>query len=536
MSQFFSRAGLRTVKRKLRLKDGALGPWLILASVALVLFVFIGQLVDSVRLANEMGNQRSAVQQQEMMTTARSVQLQLEAGQQAVRRHSLEPLWTQALTTRLGGGDLAEVNRNLDRRRVQEGFSAFYVVDLDNRPWGRSLTAPVIGDFSLPTVEGVNEPALVTSNDGIAFVRWLAPIMVEQTPRGWLVAVRPASQILAHLPREEGWQLAMSHTLKAGQGYALNNQMVLLRTGKVDTSLLSPVLRKAISLSVWSWAGLVLACMMLVLLARRESKLLLELEKPRQNRLLMNALLNATGRAPAVVSDSMGRITHMNRRAENLFGYTQQSQWQNQPARILFGEEGLPDSDVDTMMCRRSDGQIFTALVETQEVAAGAGFVYWFRDPVETDTRVTSAGHETMVQMINQFLSNQNGNQTALFAVMQITGSRPRRGSSLQRLAVRALRQKINKDELVADLGEHGLGLLLSSSAGKERIRRLIALQSDLRRLLRSVDDAVAISVGVVTLPRQAADGHEAIDRAAEAAAKAAEAGGSQLLHYDGLV
>lgn len=536
MTKLSSRAGWHKLKRKLRLKDGALGPWLILGSVFLVIFVFLGQMVDSVRLASQLNEQRHVLTMQEKAATSRSIQTQLEAGQLAMRRNATVPLWGTAVTTRLGGGELADVNRELDRRRVQEGFAAFFVVDMDGRPWGRSLTAPALHDFSIPSVDGVSDPVLITTTDGIPYVRWLTPILVNQFQRGWLVGVRPASQLLSHLPAAEGWKLEMNYKLKPGEGYALNHQLMLLRTQAPQEGLLNPVLRQAISLSVWSWAGLVAACALLMLLARRENRLLKELEKPRQNRLLMQALLNATGRAPAVVTDGNGRITHMNRRAENLFGYTQKSQWSNQPARVLFGDEGLPDSDVDTAMCRRMDGQIFTAVVETQEVDAGGGFIYWLRDPVETDTRVTSAGHETMVQMINQWLSDNQSGQTALCAAMKITGSRPRRGSSLQRVAVRAMRQKMAKNELVADLGDYGVGVLLTGSAGKERIQRLLALQGEMRRLLRSVDDGVTISVGVVTLPRQAADGHEAIERAAQAAAKAAEAGGSQLLHYDGLI
>lgn len=540
MPNILSRVNWREIKQKLRLKEGALGPWLVLASILLVLVVFIGQIVDSVRLANHLDIQRRSLQQQEIAVATRSVKIQLESGQQALRRHAFDPQWVNALTSRLGGGTLAEVNRDLDRRRVQEGFTAFYVLDLQGQPWGRSLTAPAISNFDLPA-EGGDTPHLLTHGE-TTYVRWLSPVLQNQQTLGWLVGIRPVQQLLAHLPPQEGWVLLpptdknFAKLQESALAYPLHDGLYLARTREPADALMSPLLRQAVSLSVWPWAGLVVACGLLVFLARRESSMLLELAQPRQNRLLMQALLNTSGHAPAVVSDNLGRITHMSRRAENLFGYTQQSQWLGQPARVLFGEEGLPDSEVDTVMCRRCDGQIFTALAETQEVAAGGGFIYWFRDPVETDARVTSAGHETLVQMINQWLSNDSKNQTALCAVMQISGSRPRRGSSLQRLAVRALRQKIGKNELVADLGEHGVGLLLGSLAGKERIRRLITLQGDLRRLLRSVDDAVTVSVGVVTLPRQAADGHEAIERAADAATKAAEAGGSQLLHYDGMV
>lgn len=540
MSQVFSRATWRDIKQKLRLTDGALGPWFVLASVGLVLLVFIAQMIDSISLANSLDGQRRVLMQQEISSATRSVQLQLEAGQQALRRHSFVAEWTGALTTRLGGGELATVNRDLDRRRVQEGFTAFYLLDTKGQPWGRSLTAPAIENFILPT-QGGAEPQLLT-HSGTLYVRWISPVLQNQQTLGWLVGVRPASQLLAHLPRHEGWELL---TTKADNFKQLERQsllqplhqgMYLARTREAVDGLVSPLFRQAVSLSVWAWAGLVVACALLVLLARRETRLIAELEQPRQNRLLMQALLNSPGRAPAVVVDNHERITHMSRRAENLFGYTQKSQWHNQPVRMLFGENGLPDDDVDTVMCRRFDGQIFTALIETQEVAASAGFIYYFRDPVETDVRVTSAGYETLVQMINQFISDKSKGETALCAVIQITGNRPRRGGSLQRLAVRALRQKIGKNELVADLGEYGVGLMLGNAAGKERIRRLITLQGDLRRLLRNVDEAVLVNVGVVTLPRQAADGHEAIERAAAAAEKAAEGGNSRLLHYDGLV
>src|SRR5690606_34307775 len=133
----------------------------------------------------------------------------------------------------------------------------------------------------------------------------------------------------------------------------LHQGMYLARTREAVDGLVSPLFRQAVSLSVWAWAGLVVACVLLVLLARRETRLIAELEQPRQNRLLMQALLNSPGRAPAVVVDNHERITHMSRRAENLFGYTQKSQWHNQPVRMLFGENGLPNDDVDTVMCRR---------------------------------------------------------------------------------------------------------------------------------------------------------------------------------------